>query len=376
MPRNPKKPTLCVNAAIGTDKAFNAIIPPLYTSTTYGFDGFGEVPDIDYGRSGNPTRAHLAKALAALEGGAGATITSSGMAALDLTLNLVAKGGHVIAPHDLYGGTHRLLLARQKQGRFKLSFIDLTQDTSRKLVKQQKPDLLLIETPSNPLMRISDIKSLAKAGKDIGALIVCDNTFLSPVRANPLALGADIVIHSTTKFINGHSDVIGGAVIAKTNNLAEQLAWWANTTGVTASPFDCSQTLRGLRTLPARMDTQEKNAKQIAGFLRAHEKISKVYFPDTAKALAQASGPGAMIAFEIKSDNLTDFFKTTGIFQFAESLGGTESLICHPASMTHRAMDAKAQAKAGISQNLIRLSVGLEAVIDQIESLETMLAAI
>ncbi|MEE9272776.1 MAG: cystathionine gamma-synthase [Robiginitomaculum sp.] len=376
--------SLCVNSQIGNDPAFGAVTPPLYLSSTYKFDGLGGIGSYDYGRSGNPNRDALTNAVSDLEGGAGGTVTASGMAAIDLVLNLVPAGGLVIAPHDCYGGTHRLLGARAKQGRLKVIFTDMSQEQARRTILKEKPALVFIETPSNPLMRVFDIKALSKAANDVGALSVCDNTFLSPVRQKPLSLGANIVVHSMTKYLNGHSDVVGGIVIAKTEEQAETLAWWANCTGVTGAPFDSFMVLRGLRTLSARMDVQEANAIKIATFLEGHKKVKHVYYPglknDPSYALSkqQQSGPGAMLSFDLKVDidGVARFFENTQLFQLAESLGGTESLICHPASMTHRAMDEKAQAKAGIGHGLIRLSVGLEHSKDQLEELKRLFANI
>ena len=384
MPLNLKPQTKCVNAGIGCDQAYGAVTPPLYLSSTYAFPALYEMGVYDYGRGGNPNRDALAKVIADLEGGAGAVVTSSGMAAIDLALNLVPNGGLVLAPHDCYGGTYRLLLARQGQGRFEVKFIDQTCTHAQAQIRSnelgKKPDLVFIETPSNPLMRLCDIALLAKAAHDVGALVVCDNTFLSPARQKPLSLGADIVVHSTTKFINGHSDVVGGVVVASTDDMAEKLAWWANCTGVTGAPFDSFLTLRGLRTLHARMDVQEANAIKIAQYLSDHPRVSRVFYPglkpDPGFELAQRqqSGPGAMLSFELDTDRVSigAFLGQTNIFQLAESLGGTESLISHPASMTHRAMDAAAQAKAGIGETLIRLSVGMEHVDDQLAELKTL----
>jgi cystathionine gamma-synthase len=380
MPRKFSLKTKCVNIGIGCDKAYGAITPPLYLSSTYKIPALDEVGDYDYGRSGNPNRDVLAKAIAELEGGAGAVITSSGMAAIDLALNLVPDGGLVFAPHDCYGGTQRLLLARQKQGRFNVEFIDQTTKKAFAQIRSKKVDLVFIETPSNPLMRLSDIACLSEAAHEVNALVVCDNTFLSPARQQPISLGADIVVHSTTKFINGHSDVVGGAIIAKTDNLAGQLAWWANCTGVIGAPFDSFLTLRGLRTLHARMDVQEANAMKIANFLNSHSMVKRLYYPgvelDPGFALAkrQQSGPGSMLSFELATDRdgVALFLRDTNIFQLAASLGGTESLICHPSSMTHGSMDAAAQEKAGISETLIRLSVGMEHVNDQLNELESL----
>ena len=285
MPHKPlHSATICASSEIGNDPAYGAVTPPLYLSSTYNFKALDEIGPYDYGRSGNPNRDALARTLAKMESGAGAVITSSGMAAIDLALNLVPAGGLVIAPHDCYSGTHRLLLARQKQGRLKVEFVDQTNEvkTARSLVKS--PALVFIETPSNPLMRVADIKAICTLAKKRGALTVCDNTFLSPARQTPLTLGADIVVHSSTKYINGHSDVVGGAVIAKSAAHAEELTWWANCTGVTGAPFDAFLTLRGLRTLHARLDIQENNAIIIANFLNAHPLVSKVYYPGLKSA--------------------------------------------------------------------------------------------
>ncbi len=383
-PESDKNTTLCVTAQIGNDPAFGAVIPPLYLSSTYTFAALDEMGTYDYGRSGNPNRDALADTIAKLEGGAGGVVTSSGMAAIDLVLNLLGPDELVLAPHDCYGGTHRLLNSRQSQGRLRVLFIDQGDARAVKQAMAQNPALLFIETPSNPLMRVVDIEGLCQAAHKMGALVMCDNTFLSPARQTPLALGADFVVHSTTKFLNGHSDVVGGVAVAKQDDHAEQLRWWANCTGVTGAPFDSYLTLRGLRTLPARMDIQESNAQNIARFLNQHPCVSKVYYPglssDPGYALAkkQQTGPGAVLGFTLKADRegVRAFLANTSLFQLAESLGGTESLICHPASMTHRAMDQEAQRKAGITQTLLRLSVGMERSQDQLAALATMFAAL
>ena len=372
MPLNSQ--TKCVNAGIGQDRAYGAVTPPLYLSSNYKFPAYGKMGKYDYGRGGNPNRDALADAISDLEGGAGGVITSSGMAAIDLVLNLVPNGGLVLAPHDCYGGTFRLLLNRAEQGRFRIEFINQTTKDAPDNIRAKNPDLVLIETPSNPLMRLSDITALSVAAHDAGALAVCDNTFLSPARQTPLALGADIVVHSTTKFINGHSDVVGGAVVAKTEDHAEKLAWWANCTGVTGAPFDSFLTLRGLRTLHARMEVQEKSAGEIVKYLRAQSSVKCVHYPDGELAQKQQFGPGAMLSFElnVKPDNLKEFFADTGVFQFAESLGGTESLVCHPATMTHRAMSQEDRDGAGVSDTLVRMSVGMEHKDDLRRALDTM----
>lgn len=379
-PKDKHNATHCVSSQIGNDSAYNSVVPPIYLSSTYKFGGLDQMGPYDYGRSGNPNRDGLAEAVAKLEGGAGAIITSSGMAAIDAVLNLVEVGDTVVAPHDCYGGTYRLLLARQKQGRFNVVFIDQTDDQQIEKALEAKPSLVLIETPSNPLMRIVDVRALCDAAHAVGAKVACDNTFLSPARQLPFSLGADFVMHSATKYLNGHSDVVGGIALAKDPTDLEELVWWANCAGTTGAPFDSYLILRGLRTLHARIDVQEANAIKIAEFLETKSQVSRVYYPglksDSGYDLAQKqqSGPGAMLSFELDTDRagVAAFLRETDVFQLAESLGGTESLICHPSSMTHRAMSDEAQAEAGIKETLIRLSVGLEHSQDQLAELERL----
>ena len=292
--------------------------------------------------------------------------------------NLLTSDELIIAPHDCYGGTHRLLTHRMKQGRFRSLFVDQSDAKALEDALAQNPALILIETPSNPLMRLVDISAICKAAHNVGALVVVDNTFLSPARQTPLSLGADFVLHSTTKYLNGHSDVVGGCIVAKTAEHAEQLGWWANCTGVTGSPFDSFMTLRGMRTLHARMDMAESNALALAKFLKKHKAVDHVYYPglrsDAGYKLMkkQQSGPGAMLSFEVKGgrEAAKAVLENTSIFQLAESLGGVESLICHPATMTHRAMEPDARDIAGIKDTLIRISVGLEDIKDLKSDLE------
>lgn len=378
------KRTQIVQADIGTDKNYKAVSPPLYLSSTYGFHGFEDMGEYDYGRSGNPNRDALGKAVAELEGGAGGVVTSSGMASIDLVMNLLTSDELVIAPHDCYGGTHRLLTHRQIQGRFRTLFVDQSDPQALAAAFEQKPSLILIETPSNPLMRLVDIAAICKAAKKVGALVAVDNTFLSPARQLPLSLGADFAIHSTTKYLNGHSDVVGGCIVAKTAEHFEKLSWWANCTGVTGAPFDAFMTLRGMRTLHARMDIAEKNAIALAKFLKKHKAVNHVYYPglrsDAGHKLMkkQQSGPGAMLSFDIKGgrEAAKAVLENTSLFQLAESLGGVESLICHPATMTHRAMDDEARNIAGIKDTLIRISVGLEDISDLTGDLKGAISAI
>ena len=259
--------TRAVRAGIETDHQHGAVVPPLHLSTNYSFAGFNAKREYDYSRSGNPTRDLLADALAELERGAGAVVTASGMAAVALALELVPAGGKVLAAHDCYGGTWRLLDAWAKKGRFEVRFVDLTDPTALASVLAEKPSLVWVETPSNPLLRITDIRHVAQAAHAAGALCVVDNTFLSPALQQPLTLGADVVVHSTTKYINGHSDVVGGAVIARESDVAEKLKWWGNCLGLTGAPFDSWLTLRGLRTLSARLRAHQENAAALGDLL-------------------------------------------------------------------------------------------------------------
>ena len=367
------KQTAAVRTGINCDKGHGAVIPPLYLSSTFAFEGFDRKGQYDYTRSGNPTRDQLACALNELEGGAGAVVTGSGMSAVHLATQLLGPDDLVIAPPDCYGGCHRLLTAGAKQGRFSVHWTPLWEtERARAEILRLKPKIVWIETPSNPLLRITDVEVISAAAHEVGALVVADNTFLSPAGQQPLSLGADVVVHSTTKYINGHSDVVGGAVIAKTEELAEELAWWANCLGLTGSPFDSFQTLRGLRTIDVRYRQHQENAAEIATLLDEHPLVERVYYPGLAShpgheiAARQQQGFGAIVSFELDLPEaaIAAFCHSLELFTLAESLGGVESLVAHPATMTHAAMDEAAQLKAGISRKLLRLSVGIEFVGD------------
>ncbi|MDQ7997733.1 MAG: cystathionine gamma-synthase [Luteibacter sp.] len=374
--------TRAVRAGIESDTQHGAVVPPLHLSTNYAFEGFGRKRAYDYSRSGNPTRDLLGEALTELEEGAGAVVTGSGMSAVALALELVPSGALVLAAHDCYGGTWRLLDAWAKKGRFRVRFVDFTDPTALADGLAEKPALVWVETPSNPLLRITDVRHVAQAAHAVGALVVVDNTFLSPALQQPLTLGADIVVHSTTKYINGHSDVVGGAVIAADQAVAEQLKWWGNCNGLTGSPFDSFLTLRGVRTLAVRLRAHEENARRIADRLDAHDAVSRVFYPGLAShpghALAQRQqkGFGAMLSFEIAggTDAIEAFVDGLRYFSLAESLGGVESLVAHPASMTHASMAPEARKVAGISDSLLRLSVGIEDGDDLLADLEAALA--
>ncbi|OWQ90565.1 cystathionine gamma-synthase [Sphingopyxis witflariensis] len=374
--------TIAAAHGVASDAAFGAIAPPLYLSSTYEFAGFEQPRVYDYGRAGNPTRDLLADALARLEGGGGAVVTASGMAALDLVVSQLPAGAGVIAPHDCYGGTMRLLKAREQLGQLSLQLVDQRDCDAVGAALAGSPDLLLIETPSNPLLRVVDIAALSAQAKAAGAAVAVDNTFLSPALQRPIALGADYVIHSTTKYLNGHSDVIGGAVIAADAGKAERLSHWANVVGCSGSPFDAWLTLRGLRTLFPRMHQQQLSAMVIAQMLDHHPAVSAVHYPglaahpDHALAARQQLGFGAMLSFELAGgvDAVKRLIAALRLFTFAESLGGVESLIVHPATMTHADMGDAARHVAGIGAGLLRVSVGLEAEKDLVEDLAAGLA--
>jgi cystathionine gamma-synthase len=378
----PRSETIAASYGVASDRAHGAVVPPPYLSSTYAFEGYAKAGAYEYGRAGNPTRDLLGNALAALEGGAGAVVTSSGMAALDLLVGRLGPDDLILAPHDCYGGTMRLLKARAGVGHIQVRFVDQGDEQALDRALKEQPVLMLIETPSNPLMRVVDIAALVARACDADCKVAVDNTFLSPALQRPLDLGADFVMHSTTKYLNGHSDVIGGAVIAADAEEAEKLAYWANVVGSTGAPFDAWLTLRGLRTLHPRIRQQQTTAMAVAQFLEAHAAVSKVYYPGLeshethAIALRQQKGFGAMLSFELKggSDAVRRFIETVKVFTLAESLGGVESLVSHPVTMTHADMGDAARAEAGITESLLRLSIGLEAEEDLLQGLEQGLA--
>jgi cystathionine gamma-synthase len=371
--------TIAARAGVDADTAHGAVMPPLYLSANYSFAGFARKRCYDYTRSGNPTRDVLAGALAELEGGAGGVITASGMAAVTLITAQLAPADLLLAPHDCYGGTYRLFKAQAARGLYRVEFVDFTDAAALDAALAHKPKLVWIETPSNPLLRITDIAAVAGRAHRVGALAVVDNTFLSPVLQQPLALGADVVVHSTTKYLNGHSDVVGGAVVWKDAAVGEQLAWWCNCLGLAGAPFDSYLTLRGLRTLQPRLTLHEANAAAVAAWLDRHPAVQKVYFPGLpahpghALARRQQSGFGAMLSFDLDGGEraVAAFVEGLQCFTLAESLGGVESLVAHPATMTHASMDASARQRAGIGDGLLRLSVGIEAVEDLLADLDT-----
>ena len=369
--------TRSVRAGLESDSHHGSVVPPIYLSSNFAFESYRQPRKYDYTRSGNPTRDQLGLALADLEGGAGAIVTCTGLAAITLILATLPAGARVVAPYDCYGGTYRLLTALQAKGNLLVDFVDQSNPAELRVALEAAPRLVWIETPSNPLLRVVDIRAVCDAAHAAGALAAVDNTFLSPLWQQPLALGADFVIHSTTKYLNGHSDVVGGAVIAATAELHQDLAWWANAIGVTGAPFDSFLTLRGVRSLHARMRVHGENTAHVVEFLTRHPEVQRVYYPGLESnpgheiACRQQSGFGAMLSFELAGGEPAVAAFLTGLqcFTLAESLGGVESLIAHPASMTHAGMEESARLRAGISDALLRVSVGIEDHFDLVADL-------
>ena len=381
-PASRNRCTSAVRAGIDRDPAFGAVTPPIVLSSNFSFAGFEQKRQYDYTRSGNPTRDLLGEALAELEGGAGGVVTATGMGAITLLLNaLLQPGDRLVVPHDCYGGSWRLFNALAKKGAFELVTADLTDPRALAEALQDSPKVVWIETPSNPLLRITDLRFVIEAAHKAGALAVVDNTFLSPALQQPIAFGADFVIHSTTKYINGHSDVVGGAVVSKEAEQHTQLAWWANALGLTGSPFDSFLTLRGLRTLDARLRVHEENTHAVVALLDGHPAVAALHYPGLEShaghsvAAKQQSGFGAMLSVELEggTDAVRAFLDGLECFTLAESLGGVESLIAHPATMTHAAMSAEARAAAGIGDGLLRLSVGIEHADDLVADIAAAL---
>lgn len=376
--------TIAVQGGLNEDTQFGCVAPSIHLSTTYSFQGFDQPRAHDYSRRGNPTRDMVQNTLAELEGGAGAVLTSSGMSALHLLMTtLLTPDDLILAPHDCYGGTYRLLDSQKKRGAYQVDFVDQSNPEGLRQALARRPRLVLVESPSNPLLRVVDIRAISEAAHAAGALTVVDNTFLSPVLQQPLALGADLVVHSCTKYLNGHSDVVAGTVIAADKALIDELAWWGNNIGVTGSAMDSYLLLRGLRTLTVRVRQQDSNAVRIVDFLQRQPLVRRVYHPSLKEnpgheiACRQQKGFGPMLSFELNADpeHLARFLKALQLFTLAESLGGVESLISHAATMTHAGMTPEARRTAGISDQLLRLSVGLEDAEDLIADLARSFAA-
>ena len=370
--------TIVAAARPDADPAYSSIAPPLWNSDTYRWRDADTKPDYDYSRTVNPNRDLLLDALCELEGAAGGAITSSGQSAALLALMLLPAGARVVAPHDCYGGTYRLIQGLADGEKLSATFVDMRDDEAFGAAMRQSPQLVWIETPSNTLLRIIDIAARAAEAKAAGAMVIADNTLATPCRQRPLALGCDLVMHSTTKALNGHSDLFGGALLAADKGQVETIQWWANAAGLHGSAYDASQIMRGLRTLNLRVDRQEQSARRIAAWLEGNDQAIETFYPGLAAhpeydlAARQQSGPGFMISFRVAGgdDATANFLRSLSLVSLASSLGGFSTLICKPATMTHRGMPPEAQAEAGIASDLLRLSVGLEEVDDLIDDLQ------
>ncbi len=374
-----KPATITIHSGLNEDSQFGCVVPPIYLSSTYNFTEYNQPREHDYSRRGNPGRDMVQRALTQLEGGAGTVMTNSGMSAIHLLCTMLLQpGDRLIAPHDCYGGSYRLFNSQQQRGAYQVDFVDLSDEKQLQAALAKQPKLLLIETPSNPLLHIVDIEHITKLAHQAGAQVAVDNTFLSPILQQPLALGADFVIHSCTKYLNGHSDVVAGALVAKDLQLANELAWWANNIGVTGGAFDSYLLLRGIRTLSPRILQQQKNAQEIVDYLVTQPLVKKLYYPGLVDhpgheiAKRQQKGFGAMISFELEGDetSIQRFLSGLELFTLAESLGGVETLISHAATMTHAGMSLEARTLAGITPNLLRISVGIEDSQDLIADLD------
>ena len=376
--------TLSIHAGQGPDPAYGAVMPPIYQVSTFAFKGVNQPGKFDYSRSGNPTRRALEDCLAALEGGVRGFTFGTGMAAEACALALLQAGDHIIVHDDLYGGTYRLLTSVTAQQGIAVEFVNLRDLDALKAALRPETRLIWTETPTNPLMNLLDLEAIAAVAKDAGVRTLCDNTFLSPYFQNPLALGIDIVLHSTTKYINGHSDVVGGALIVQDGELAEHIAFLQNTLGACQAPFDCFLVLRGLKTLALRMEAHHRNALAIARMLEANPKIRTVLHPGLeshpqyALAQKQMRGCGGTFSFCVKGGEDAAFrlLERVHLFTLAESLGGVESLIEHPWTMTHVSMPEDARRKAGITEDMIRISVGIEHIDDLLEDLNQALEGV
>ena len=383
--KNLSQGTIAVRGGINTDDQYGSVVPVITPSTCYRYQEFATPREFDYARKANPSRRFVEETVAKLEGGTDAILTNCGMSAIHLvSVALLTPDDLVVAPHDCYGGSYRLFNSLSQRGYFKAKFVDQSDPVALKEALSLRPKLVLIETPSNPLLRVVDIQEISQQAHDVGALVLVDNTFMTPILQKPIELGADIVTHSCTKFLNGHSDLLAGILVFKDQQLAIDVLWWANNIGTLTSSFDSYLLLRGLRTLAARVTLQQANAQKVVEFLVNHPKIAHVYHPSLSSNLGheiakkQQKGFGSLLSFELAGDPevMPKFLKALNIITLAQSLGGVESLICHPATMTHSGITAQARKTAGISDQLLRISIGLEDVNDLLGDLEQALAVI
>ncbi len=375
--------TKCVHVGVDKDSTYNSVMTPIYPTSTFRWDDLTTHRGYDYTRTSNPTRRALEENIAALEGGVDCRATSSGVAAITAVLHLFEPGDHIVSSNDIYGGTFRLFQNVFRQMGLTFSFVSLTDPENLRRALTPRTKAVWVETPSNPLMRIVDLAAVSEIAHQAGALVIADNTFLSPYFQRPFEHGVDIVVHSTTKYLNGHSDVVGGCVVTRHPEHAERIAFITNALGVTCSPFDAWLVLRGLKTLAPRMEAHQRNALALARMLSEHPKVERVYYPGLPDhpgheiARRQQYGFGGMLSFDIRGgrEEAEKVLRSTKLFALAESLGGVESLIAYPVTMSHASMSEEARRAAGISEKTIRVSAGIEHPDDLVEDLRQALEA-
>ncbi len=376
--------TDAIHAGQEPDPRTGAVVPPLYQTSTYEQEGLGK-PRLgyEYARTQNPTRTAVETNLATLEGGRQALAFASGLAAIGTVLQLLQAGDHVVCTDNVYGGTYRLAERVWRRFGLEFSFVDTSVPETVAAAIGPKTRMLFVETPTNPILTLSDLAALSRLTRARGLLLAVDNTFMTPFFQRPLQLGADVVVHSTTKYLNGHSDMVGGVVVVNDSELAERLRFLQNAAGAVPGPFDCWLLLRGVKTLALRMMQHDRNARELARVLAGHAKVRKIYYPGLAAhpqhelACKQATGFGGMISLDLVGiENARVFMESLRLFLLAESLGGVESLVCHPASMTHASVPADERARLGITEGLVRLSVGIEDVEDLVRDVEQALARV
>jgi O-succinylhomoserine (thiol)-lyase len=373
--------TRCVHVGVNKDSAYNSATTPIYPSSTFVWDDLESNKGYDYTRSANPTRRALEENIAALEGGIDCRATSTGMSAITTTMHFFSPGDHIIAGHDIYGGTFRLFHDIYSQNGLNFSFVDMGDIENVRNAVTPSTKGIWIETPSNPLLRVVDIAAVVGVARDAGAMTIADNTFMSPYLQRPFEHGVDVVIHSTTKYLNGHSDVVGGCVVTRDDERAERIAYIVNSLGLACSPFDAWLVLRGIKTLGPRMQAHERAAMALARMLEDHPRVGTVYYPGLEShpqhelARRQQDGFGGMLSFEVQGgrDVVERVLTTTKLFLMAESLGGVESLISYPDTMSHASMTLEARRAAGITENTIRVSVGIEHPDDLIADMKQAL---
>ncbi|RMG39128.1 MAG: PLP-dependent transferase [Planctomycetota bacterium] len=373
--------TRSVHVGVDKDRTFNSCITPIYPSSTFYWDDLRTNRGFDYTRSGNPTRRALEENIASLEGGIDCWATCTGMAAITATLHLFRPGDHIIAGNDIYGGTYRLFADYFAPMGLEFSFVDMVDPGNVRNAVRPNTRCIWIETPSNPLLRLTDIAAVVEIAREAGAVTVADNTFLSPYLQRPFEFGVDIVVHSTTKYLNGHSDVVGGCIVTRHEEHAQRIREVCNALGLGCSPFDAWLVLRGVKTLAPRMEVHQRNAMAIAEMLQEHPNVERVYYPGLKShpqyelAQRQQRGPGAMLSFDVRGgrSEAERVLTRTKLFALAESLGGVESLIEYPETMSHASMTPEARRKAGISEKTLRVSVGIENVDDLIDDLRQAL---